>query len=51
MDIKMAVVNQDTGCTLALQDGKGKDTAKNNEEVEKQSDTPDRNVGMQDRED
>jgi hypothetical protein len=51
MDIKMAVVHQDTGCTLALQDGKGKDTAKDDEEVEKQLDTPDRNAGMQDGED
>ncbi len=51
MDIKIAVVHQDTGRTLVLQDGKGKDTAKDNEEVEKQLDTPDRNAGMQDRED
>jgi hypothetical protein len=51
MDIKMAAVHQDTGRTLALQDRKDKDTAKDNEEVEKQSDTPDRNVGMQDGED
>ena len=51
MDIKMAVVHQDTGRTVALQDRKGKDTAEDDEEVEKQSDTPDRNAGMQDGED
>ncbi len=51
MDIEMAVVHQDTGFTLALQDRKGKDTAEDNEEVEKQLDTPDRIAGMQDGED
>jgi hypothetical protein len=43
MDIDMAAVHQDTGRTLALQDRKGKDTAKDNQEVEKQPDTPDEN--------
>jgi hypothetical protein len=33
---------------LALQDRKGKDTADDNEEGEKQLDTPDRNAGIQD---
>jgi hypothetical protein len=51
MDIEMAAVHQDTGHTLGLQDGKSKDTSKDDEEVEKQSDTPDRNVGMQNGED
>jgi hypothetical protein len=51
MDIEMAAVHQDTERTLALQDGKGKDTAKDDEEVEKQLDIPDRNAGMQDKED
>ena len=49
--IETAAVHQDTGHTLALQDEKGKDTAKDNKEVEKQSDTLDRNAGMQDGED
>jgi hypothetical protein len=51
MDTEMAAVNQDTEHTLALQGGKGKDTAEDDEEVEKQSDTPDRKMGMQDGED